>query len=555
MKREIDKGIINGTIAFIESRLTENLKINDLAEQSYFSKAHFQRLFHSIVGETVMEYVKKRRLQLAVSELCDTKTPIFEIALKYGYESHEGFTRAFKSYYGVTPSRYRKLNKNQKNYFNGGATKMGKASNEAVSRIKTNLVTISTIMEQSVQNAMGLSENMKKMGDSLGRGGGTFLICAAEVCKLVKKMEALKESINKFTEHEQIAFGVYGGIHTIIKHLDDIGFQTRLLRLLTGIHMAYAKEPKDVFLVTIQKQFAELDLNMENNANNMLNLINDMVSIIRADIKNDAEVMIKDAIGLLKNTINEGKAIVSSAKNEADAAGIHGKGLRFIANNMSNEIETFMFVIELLGAYLKNPVPDSCCIEEIKSAIDSVEEVTLSMNIIAFDAALEAARSPNVKGFHDCYHNIAKYAGDIQQSYQSCAELFSESVKLSEMLKNSVETNKIALMHKMIGNILFHGKILVTHLGAKAEFNNDEAFKNLAINIDRALHIVFAVKREKDMAKCKDALIKYNEIMLKYNHDLHAQAKTAGAKDIPFEYIVSEFDVFIKKIQSGIDFL
>ncbi|MDE7327194.1 MAG: AraC family transcriptional regulator, partial [Lachnospiraceae bacterium] len=89
--------IMDGSIDFIESRLTEAIDVGELAQQAFFSKTHYQRLFRAIVGELVMEYVKNRRLQLACRDVLAGNTKILDIALKYGYDSHEGFTRAFSS--------------------------------------------------------------------------------------------------------------------------------------------------------------------------------------------------------------------------------------------------------------------------------------------------------------------------------------------------------------------------------------------------------------------------------------------------------------------------
>lgn len=57
---------INGSIDFIESRLTEAIDLAELAQQAFFSKTHYQRLFRAIVGEPVMEYVKTAGYSLPV---------------------------------------------------------------------------------------------------------------------------------------------------------------------------------------------------------------------------------------------------------------------------------------------------------------------------------------------------------------------------------------------------------------------------------------------------------------------------------------------------------
>ncbi len=92
------------SLEIIERCISEKLTAEDIAGGVFFSKYHYQRMFRDIVGEGVMEYVKKRRLTLAGTELVQTDASVLDTALKFGYGSHEAFTRAFKSYMGVTPS-------------------------------------------------------------------------------------------------------------------------------------------------------------------------------------------------------------------------------------------------------------------------------------------------------------------------------------------------------------------------------------------------------------------------------------------------------------------
>lgn len=92
----------------IEAHIQEKLTVTALAESIHISKYHYQRLFRDAVGESVMRYVARRRMALAAAELTETDASILEIALRYGYDSHDGFTRAFRSALGVTPADYRK---------------------------------------------------------------------------------------------------------------------------------------------------------------------------------------------------------------------------------------------------------------------------------------------------------------------------------------------------------------------------------------------------------------------------------------------------------------
>ncbi len=103
-----DENTVFRSLAIIEEKIHGRLTIESLADSLHFSKYHYQRIFREAVGESVMRYVAKRRITLAAEELAQSDENVLEIALKYGYDSHEGFTRSFRAYMGITPTEYRK---------------------------------------------------------------------------------------------------------------------------------------------------------------------------------------------------------------------------------------------------------------------------------------------------------------------------------------------------------------------------------------------------------------------------------------------------------------
>jgi AraC-like DNA-binding protein len=95
-------------IQFIESNLINKITLNDVANHSYASSAHFQRVFSLATGITIGDYIRNRRLSLAGQDLLLSKNRIIDIAMKYQYDSQESFTKAFSRFHGITPSSARK---------------------------------------------------------------------------------------------------------------------------------------------------------------------------------------------------------------------------------------------------------------------------------------------------------------------------------------------------------------------------------------------------------------------------------------------------------------
>jgi len=99
---------ISKAISYIEENITEDLTIESIAKQAFVSPFYFQKGFAMLCGFTVGEYIRHRRLTLAGSELVATDGRIIDIAMKYGYDSPDSFTKAFTRFHGITPTAARK---------------------------------------------------------------------------------------------------------------------------------------------------------------------------------------------------------------------------------------------------------------------------------------------------------------------------------------------------------------------------------------------------------------------------------------------------------------
>lgn len=101
---------IQRAIDYIEEHLEEATDYGEIAKQAACSPYYFQKIFGVLVGMPLGEYIRSRRLSLAGNALLNSNEKIIDIALRYGYETPESFTRAFTRFHGVTPSEARKGN-------------------------------------------------------------------------------------------------------------------------------------------------------------------------------------------------------------------------------------------------------------------------------------------------------------------------------------------------------------------------------------------------------------------------------------------------------------
>lgn len=99
---------LNQVMNFIDDHLSEDISLTEVADYAGLSDYHFRQVFFYLSGMTLHEYIKGRKLSEANKELLNQEK-VTDIAFKYGYESVEGFSRAFKKWSGYLPSEVSKL--------------------------------------------------------------------------------------------------------------------------------------------------------------------------------------------------------------------------------------------------------------------------------------------------------------------------------------------------------------------------------------------------------------------------------------------------------------
>ncbi|TXK77091.1 GyrI-like domain-containing protein [Mesonia sp. K4-1] len=104
---------INRVFEYIDQNLESNLSLQSVSEIAFFSPFHFHRIFKFVTGETLNEYITRKRIEKSASDLLHKNITATKIAHNYGFSDNSSFSRAFKKYFKVSPTEFKKQNPNR----------------------------------------------------------------------------------------------------------------------------------------------------------------------------------------------------------------------------------------------------------------------------------------------------------------------------------------------------------------------------------------------------------------------------------------------------------
>jgi len=99
---------IRSLLQWIENNLGQDLHLDEVSRRSGYSRWHLQRLFRQHTGFSLAEYIRQRRLTESALLLLNSNEAILQVAMNYGFDTQQAYTRTFKNYFRVTPGQLRR---------------------------------------------------------------------------------------------------------------------------------------------------------------------------------------------------------------------------------------------------------------------------------------------------------------------------------------------------------------------------------------------------------------------------------------------------------------
>lgn len=489
------------SLAIIEERIQEKLTVKNLADSVHFSKYHYQRMFREAVGESVMGYVTRRRLSLAAGELAETKESVLDIALKYGYSSHEGFTRGFKAYMGITPTEYRKYHlstgslKMQKEKC---AMKYSKATDEIIRELNALIV-------QAKETADYTGKNMGKDPEALAYYARFWEFLASGTEAMA---EELRQNLDRIMDIPKRPDEISARL-LVIKAMEDAAFWSGIAAFQAGLMTARAKPEHREAYLPICGRYEALAGNARIKAGKITGFLKELTALIFQDMRENAEQKLRDAV-------EKGRAAVKDLSD--------GQELPY--GYIADEIQ------EMTDRLSSLPL------EEF--TVSFLEEELFRLDIVIFTADVDALRSPSHQPLFDGIRVFREKLCEAAEFFQG---LPTDAARLSPEAGAGC-----AAPDKRRSELAFRGNILLFCLKGEIQKLGDSrldgeqkaAFGDICDKMASALRLAEDDGTADNTGIAEDGITQITKILRKVYDELTLQAKKLGMYGAPVQYIAEE---------------
>ena len=421
-----EKDPIFRSLAMIEERLQEKLTVEMLAEGIHFSKYHYQRIFREAVGETVMGYVNRRRLFLAAEELARGRDSVLAIALKYGYDSHEGFTRSFKAHLGVTPTEYRKYHSSI------GFPERKKEENAMMySKNAEGMVReLNSLIVQAKETAAESRKYKGADGEAAAVYAQVWEFAARRAERIAGQLEEVLKRVASVTQNpDEISTRFL-----IVKAVEDAAFEASVTAFQVGLMIARALPEYRTAFEPLCARYDSLAQNARVKSGKIAGFLSELWGLILQDMRKDAEQKIGDAV-------EAGLAAAGELSDPALPYGYIADGVRGIA--------------QALGASK---------LEEV--TVYGLEDALFRLDTILFAADMDMLRAPQHRQLFDGISEFREKLGVVVEFFRNlsggAAGAFGETAGAFRNAEKGSERKRTA--GKMYSDLAAQEEILLFYL-------------------------------------------------------------------------------------------
>ncbi|MDE7184910.1 MAG: helix-turn-helix transcriptional regulator [Lachnospiraceae bacterium] len=372
------------SLAMIEERIQEKMTIENLAEGLYLSKYHYQRLFRETVGDSVMRYVARRRLTLAAHELAQHKEiTVLEIALKYGYDTHEGFTRSFRAYMGITPAEYRKYHCAVSSPIvpkERCVMMYSKITDEMLRELNALIVQAKEAADYTRKNRAAVSQ------DCTGYAGYWEHIAD----KADAMAQALGEVLRRITGIVQQPDAISARF-VLIKAIEEAAFWADILAFETGLTAARAMPQHRVIFEPFCEKYDRLSQSAQMKAEKIALFFSELSTMIFEDLRKNAQEH-------LKRIVKKGKAVYG------------GNSSGYIVDEIRS----------IISELAETPL------EEL--TVRSLEDALFRVNVALFAADVDLLRMPSDKALFDSISELKEQLIAGTQYFKSLSADFIQEI-------------------------------------------------------------------------------------------------------------------------------
>lgn len=483
------------SLAIIEENIRRKLTVEGLAGSIHLSRYHYQRLFRETMGESVMGYVNRRRLALAAEDLAETDESILAIALKYGYDSHEGFSRSFRAHMGVSPREYRKY------HLSGYAAKTrketvmnySKTMDEIIRNLNNLIAQIRETAEYTRKNraASGTAEFYSGFWDAVAASADGI---AEELGTVLKRITNLQQRPDEISAR----FLIMKSMETTALKTDILAFQVRLM-------MARAKQEHRIAYEPVTTRYVELAQNARMKLGKIAEFFQELTALIFQDMRERAAQKLSDA---------------------ADAG-------RLAANRLS---ETAALPYGYLGEEIGEIAEELSALALEEVSVSVLEDYLLRLELVTSAAEMDLLRMP---GHRPLFDGIPVFRARLEEALLFFGELSGAAAHggLSAVREpGGAGDDSLALWSRIL---FFYLKGEIRKLGQLLSPEQRCAFDGIC---DKMNTVAPAGCRKEDASPERNT-----EILCEAHGLLLTQAEKLGACGAPVRFIAEE----IRKLVEG----